>query len=44
MKTTIKRVATHVGKGAVRIAPAAGSLLRSSFVIASVALNRTAPT
>ena len=42
MKTTIKRVATHAGKGAVRIAPAAGSLLRSSLVITSVALGAVA--
>jgi hypothetical protein len=42
MKTTIERVAMHVGKDAVCIASAAGWLLRSGFVIAPIALGAIA--
>jgi hypothetical protein len=39
MKTTIKRVAMHIGKGAVSIGATAGPLLRSSLVIVSIAVG-----
>ena len=42
MKTTTKRVAMHLGKGAVRIASVVGPLLRPGLVIASVALGAVA--